>query len=284
MSGEERRKILERVASGELSPENAAELIDALNDRGPAKTTEDEKVTAIRVQGTFRTLRIEGDPSVKTAVAEGEHRARVENGTMIFDADPDDDGSGYVLFGPRPLRDRDRERNRERRRESRHRRRVSARVDLGAGRRFTWEGGRPPVLRIRMNPELPLEVDMTAGSARVEGITGPIVADLTAGSARFEGVRSPFRAEVDAGSVQVSGRFDRGDSAIRCTAGKVNLFLEKGSSVRIVARTTMGKVKLPDDNSWKGFIGAGKHEAVVGSGEGTLEVEATTGAVSVDVE
>lgn len=268
MSEEERRKILERVAAGDLSPTAGADLLEAISQRREAPVeTDDEAIARVRVLGTFRTVRIQGDQSVKTAVAEGEHRVRTENGTMIFDADPGDEGSGYVLLGPRPRRGR-----------------VHARIDLGRGRRFAWEGGRPPVLSIRMNPDLKLEVEMTAGSARVEGVRGPIVADLTAGSARFEGVRSPFMAEVDAGSVQVSGLFDQGDSSIRCTAGKVGITLEKGSSVRITARTTMGKVMLPDDDRWQTFIGAGKREVVVGNGDGTLELEATTGAVSVDLE
>lgn len=274
MSEEERRKILERVASGDLPPADAADLIAAIDRRTTTATANPEPhaVNSVQVIGTFRTLRIDGDPAVKSAVAEGPHRVRVENGTMIFDPDPDSDEPGYVLFGPRHQRDPRLEEFQTRRRHG----------------TFGWRGGafevrKPPVLTIRMNPDLPLEVQMTAGSARVRGVHGPIIADLTAGSARFEGVRAPFRAEVDAGSVNVSGKFDRGESAIRCTAGSVRLRLEKGSSVSITARSTFGKISLPGGRNWQG-IGGGKQELTIGAGDGRLDLEATTGAVAVEAE
>lgn len=282
MSDPERREILEKVASGEISPEDAADLLGALDKRASAVASDEasREVTSIRVSGTFRTLIIDGDPSVRTAVAEGPHRVHTDGTTMIFDTDLDEDEPSYVVFGPRG--------------ERRSRRSVEVGdINVRVGRRgFRWDSGRwnfsdlskRPALTIRMNPDLPLEVQMTAGSARVRGIHGPIVADLTAGSARFEGVRSPFRAEVEAGSVSVSGLFDRGESSVRCTAGSVRIRLERGSSVRIVARTTMGKVALPDNERWQGFIGGGKREYVVGSGEGNLDLEAITGAVAVEAD
>jgi hypothetical protein len=265
---EERRKVLDMVAAGELSPEEASRLLTSLDGRpeeASSRAIEPAagEIARVRVVGTFRNVRIEGDSSISTATATGPHKARLEEGTMVFEEDPDSEQDGYVIFGP----------------QARRPRRIRISADFGKGRTFRWQNP-PAVLHIRMNPELPLEVELTAGSARVWDVTGPIRANLTAGSARFEGVRSPFVAAVEAGSINVSGIFDRGDSEIRCTAGKVRIDLERGSSVKIAARANLGKVALPGGEEWQG-IGGGTRKTTVGGGSGTLDIEAVTGAVFV---
>src|SRR6266536_2076733 len=51
----------------------------------------------------------------------------------------------------------------------------------------TWE--REPwgrgELTVRMRPDLPLEVDLSAGQLRTDGMTGPLRFDVRAGSARI---------------------------------------------------------------------------------------------------
>lgn len=275
---DERRRILEMVASGTISSAEAADLLEALSqgeEEGPA--TFDEEIERVRVIGTFRSLRIEGDPSVKGAVAHGAHIARRENGTLVFEEDPEEENVGFMLFGPREAR-------REFRTPSG--RRVKIDADFGGGRRFRIDREfpfhRPPVLRIRMNPELALEVDITAGPVRVSGIKGPIKAEVAAGSGHFEDIRAPIDIACDAGSVVVEGVFDRGDSRVRCTAGKVRLRIERGSDVQVIARSTLGKISVPEGD-WGG-IGGGRKEFTVGDGKATLDVEATTGLVSIEVE
>ncbi|MBW3588184.1 MAG: hypothetical protein KY429_02060 [Actinobacteria bacterium] len=267
---QERRRILELVKDGAISPSEAAELLDALS-REPADeetselTTTHTGVTAVRVVGTFRALKIEGDSSVAGAIARGPHKARNDDGTLVFEEEYDPESPGFVLFGPA---------------SSGSRRKARINVDVG-GRSFRWDRElAPPVLKIRMNPNLPLEVDMTAGSVRVRDIVGPITATLAAGSGHFDGVRGPIRLSADAGSVKVSGIFDEGESEIRCTAGKVHVSLRRGSSVRITARATLGKILLPSGEQWAG-LGGGMKEVTVGGGKAKLDVEATTGLVTV---
>lgn len=267
VSDEKRRTILHKVASGALAPDEAAAMLDALekeeeSPRPPAPPVDTaEEVSAIKVRGSFRHLRIHGDPAVKAAVAEGPHVVRIEGGAMVFEEDPEDEA--FMLFGPR---------------EPGRSMRINS--DIRIGRRRFRIGGSPPELRIRMNPSLPLEIDITAGTARVENVTGPITAKLAAGSAWFEGVQSPFNASIDAGSLQVGGLFNRGNSTIRCTAGKVNIDLDKASDVQIKARATIGKISLPDGGEWSG-LGAGKRVMTIGKGEGKLDIEAITGSVIV---
>jgi hypothetical protein len=257
----EKRRILQMVADGEVDPDKAALLLAALERRGEPRPESSGEVARVRVLGTFKALRIEGDPSVKGAVAEGPHRVRHDGDTFIIEDDSDAEEASYVVFGPR------------------HRGRTIRVSGQIGDKRFSW-GNQAPAVRIRMNPELPLEVELTAGSARITGITAPVKASLTAGTARFEGIRSPFTAGIEAGSLRVKGLFDDGDSEIRCTAGKVDVDLEEGSNVRIRARATLGKISLPGGEDWSG-IGGGEKEVTIGKGKGFLDLEATTGKVTV---
>jgi hypothetical protein len=261
----EQELVFESIRSGNATPDEAIGLLLA-ETKAPARAVTaidiDQKINAIRVVGTFRTLRVEGDPSVHSAVAEGPHEVRTKDGVMIFEEYMDPEDQGFVVFGPRL------------------RRRIRGSFAIN-GKEYTIGRNAPLELRLRMNPELPLEIDMTAGSARVQGVSGPVRATIAAGSARFEDIRSPFVASVDAGSLNVRGLFDRGHSEIRCTAGRVRLEIEKGSSVRITARATLGRISLPKGKQWQG-IGGGRREVTLGEGEGTLDIEATTGAAIVE--
>ncbi|HVF12684.1 MAG TPA: hypothetical protein VNA87_06325, partial [Actinomycetota bacterium] len=230
---DEQRRILEQVATGELSPEEAARLMESLTPQQTQPPSQDysEEITGVRVVTTFKTVRIQGDPSVSGAVAQGEHRVRTQDGKMIFEEEENSEQPGYVLFGPRNRR-------------FRFAGTINGKkIQIGEGPDI------PPVLDIRMNPSLPLEIEMTAGTVNVNGVEAEITATITAGSGMFGGVRSPIKASVDAGSLNIQGVFDRGESNIRCTAGKVSVGLEPGSDVKIRARATLGKVSLPGGQS-----------------------------------
>jgi len=60
--------------------------------------------------------------------------------------------------------------------------------------------------------------------------------------------------------------------------GEVRVVLDKTSSVRIRARSTMGEV------SFENVEPAGKNEGMIGSGAGTLECDCTMGTIRVAVE
>jgi hypothetical protein len=244
---EARREILKQVAAGELSPEEAARRLDELEARGPVVVTTQipgERATRIRVVRTAGWAEIVGDPSVQEAVAEGPHSARRDGDTLIIEGEED-----------------------------------SAELP---GFRFSWRRGyhvrlgnvRP--LQVRVNPELPLEVEAQAGSLRVRGVRAPIRAEVQAGQTRIEGFASPLQLNVQAGSVRASGRLDHGSSRIKCEAGTVRVHLEPGSSVRVSARTTLGKISVdgrPERDGW-----------LVGGGDGSLDIETTMGAVRVSAE
>jgi len=278
------REILERVATGELSPEEAAERLADLDEtEAPspeeptprAPTTPYGDVARVKVIGSFRTTRITGDPDVKEVVVDGPHIVRRDGDTITIEDDKEDlvgDGDGPArAFAYATDTTGARFKFRSARRRSVH-------FGLGA---------KPEPLEIRMNPSLPLDVELAAGTLHVRGVRAPITADVSAGTARIEGVASPIDVNVAAGSVHIDGLLDRGNSKVRCEAGAVKIDLAKGSSVKITTRVGLGKVVVPDDAVESGgafFIGAGARKATLGDGTGTLDIEASLGKVEVRAE
>jgi hypothetical protein len=281
-----RRAVLERVARGELSPTEAASLLEEMESKesrepeadprdwaagwaqeagwesppAPAPAPSGEGVARLRVVRSIGTTDIIGDPSVREAVAEGPHVARREGDTLIIEGQ-DEYSLGMPGFffnnwaGSWQGEGRGRGRGR--------------RMHRHPG--FGWGDMTP--LRVRVNPDLPLEVDAQAGRVRIRGVHGPIRANVQAGSTDIVDFRGTLDLNAQAGSLSARGRLDHGASRIHCDAGSVRIHLERGSSVRVTGRSTLGKVVFdsPDARSpW-----------VVGGGEGTLDIDATMGAVRV---
>jgi len=241
----QQRDILSQVAAGALSPEEAAARLHELERRDTAEPGAVRRVRVVRQMGPAEVV---GDPSVREVTVEGPHNVRRE-------------GDLLVVCGESELRD--------------------------GGFSFGREAGRfalhmhdgPHQLLVRMNPALALEATVTAGTFRVRGVTGPIRAEVQAGSTRIEGAAGPLELSVQAGSLRAGGRILDGTSHIRCEAGSVHLHLERGSSARVVARTTLGKISLPRSAAW--IVGAGGREATIGTGRATIDIETTMGTVRV---
>ena len=289
------RRILSLVASGQLDPGEAADRLAAMEAGGPAAaepgpgsteettaptggahatdrpsdaplapsppTGDGRPVRRVRIASAFRTVYVNGDPGIQEAVAEGEHRANIVGDTITID--------GESLF-----------------------------EDLPSSFTFNTVWGRPRVrigapgalrpLVVRMNPELDLEVEVSAGSVRVAGVHGEINARCSAGNLRIEGFESPLDLTVAAGSISATGVLDSGKSHIQCDAGRVSVRLEEGSSVRVTSQANLGKVVVTGDSesSSRGarLTGSTQNTVTVGSGAGELSILCNLGAVMVDVE
>jgi hypothetical protein len=267
-----RREILTRVARGELTPEEGASLLDELERErsgppNPTRTTTDERpasaiatteLTKVRVERNFGSVTVIGDPSVKEAVAEGPHRAERVGDLLIIRSSLDDEG-GFVFS-----------------RGDRRRWRLDGLQSYAPGFR---------TLELRMNPELALEVVSQAGSVRIQGVHSAISAEVQAGSATADDFRGPLDISVQAGSFRGRGILAGGASHIRSEAGAVRLHLTGDSSVRIRARSTMGRIQLGDERTDDVFVlGGGSRELVLGAGEGTLDLDATMGSVRVTTD
>jgi hypothetical protein len=282
---DERRAVLERVARGEITPAEAASLLEDLESQAaerdprdwaadwqepqpagaPTGSTPtpapapDGAATRIRVIRTIGTADIVADPTVREAVAEGPHVARREGDTLVIEGQDDgfEMGPGFMFdWGSSE--------------QLRHRRRMMRRHHHG----FRW--GETAPLRVRVNPDLPLDVDAQAGRLRIRGVHGPIRANVQAGGTDISDFRGPLDLSVQAGSVTARGRLDQGASRVHCEAGSVRIHLERGSSVRVAAHATLGKVRFSHADH--------RQPWVIGAGEASLDIDATMGTVAVSAD
>jgi ferric-dicitrate binding protein FerR (iron transport regulator) len=135
-----------------------------------------------------------------------------------------------------------------------------------------------------MRPDLPLEVELSAGTLRTDGITGPLRFDVQAGSARIEHARGPLEATVAAGSIRVEAMLTEGSSRIRCDASSVRVHLERGSSVVIRARANLSKLSLPDRGVLGTWSPGEREEVKIGDGAATLDIDANMSNISVTAD
>jgi hypothetical protein len=237
MSKTDRREILSRVAAGTITPEEAAARLDAISREPEEPETAIHRVRVIKSLGTTEII---GDANVRDAVAEGQHRARIEGDTMIIEGQMIEEWGSFFFGHP--------------------------------------HSGGAERLVVRVNPSLSLDLQVQAGTVRVRGVEGPIRADLQAGSATIDGFSKPLDLTVQAGSVRASGRLDDGESRIACDAGSVNLYLERGSSVQMKARAHMGKVVLPGSTGALGAldatVGGGAASLLIETNMGSVKVTA----------
>jgi hypothetical protein len=265
------REILEAVAEGRMTPDEAAVLLeqrrggsgpgaDASPPPGPGPEHDDAGyqnggVAGVRITTTARTVRIIGDTTISEAEIEGHHRAWRDGDTLnISGGDDFGTGEGFSF--------------RSRRRSYRDWREWP---EMAEWRRIT-----EPLI-VRVNPRLAVAAELSAGSLSVIGMQGPVAADLAAGSARLEAVTGPLDVTARAGSVRIQGQLTSGTSRIRCDAGSVSIRLDPGSSVRVRAHVELGRVKF------RGQVAtpSGTCDVVVGAGEGLLDIEAAMASVDI---
>lgn len=294
----ERREILEGVAAGEIEPEEAARRLEALEASraaappepsapppppeppeppqppqppevavaaavaGPSAPPAGEggRARRVRVDVSIGSARIVGDPEVAEAEVSGPHQIRREGDTLVVECEPilaelseEQAAEGVFVFA------------------------------RGGGpwvRRFGLRRPRHSKTLIRVNRDLPLDVDVSAGSIVVHDVHGPIRCDVDAGSAKISGFRGPIEADVDAGALHASGVLAAGHSRIRCDAGSLRLTLEPGSDVRVRTDVGLGRleVRAPEPPVER----EGRREFTVGKGTATLDVEGELASIRID--
>jgi len=256
------REIIDQVASGKISPEEGAARLESLESVeaptparvieaiAPASSPTGSTTRKVRVTSVIGTAEIVGDPTVAFAVAEGPHRVRQDGDTMVIEQGPigEDDHFSFSRSDRRGVMDS---------------------IDFGRRK-----------IKVRMNPGLALSVQVNAGSLRIEGVHGPISGEVLAGQCRISDFSSTLDLAVQAGNVSASGRLDKGKSKVRCEMGNVAINLEQGSSVKVTAHTTMGKVAV-DAKGEQTVLGQSGREVSVGAGAATLDIECTMGNVRI---
>ncbi len=246
-----RREILRQVAAGQISAEEGAARLEALEGGGapavqpPPPPAAVPSVRQVKVVSRLGNTEVIGDSSVDYAVADGPHRVRQDGDTMVIEQSSLTEGTFEF-------------------------------IRRGAGSSRTPFGEK---LTIRMNPALRLAARVQAGNVRIDGIHGALTAEVHAGSCVVSDFRGPINLAAVAGNIEASGRLDSGASSIRCDMGEVKVTLARDSSVRINARSTFGEIAVEGD----GFSSEGL-PVKLGSGAGTLDIQCRMGSVRVEVE
>ncbi len=212
---------------------------------------EAEVVRARRVviRAVGRRVRIIGEPSVTTVSVDGAHVVRRDGATLTVTSEGELGASldGFTLMRSRSFEDvRD--------------------SLLGFGRE----------LAVRVNPDLEVDVEVTAGSVSVERVPKLSHVRVTAGSAKVLGAEGPLDLLVQAGSAKVDIRPTKGSSRLRVESGSLDVRIGAGSHVRVRSDSQLGKV------SWQGSTHQGTaDEVTLGTGAATLDLEVVMGSVQV---
>ncbi len=255
--GPDRREILEQVARGELTPEEADELLRG-DDAAPPSDAPSEpasELKRVKITAGFGAISVLGDPNVAEAEVDGLHSASVDGDTLVIrgDVEPDAPGTFAIHLGPR--------------------KKVRA-IRFGGAHAASS-------LRVRMNPSLALEAKLDAGPLSITGVHGSIRARSAAGPITVEDFDESLDVSVNAGAVRVIGKITRGESRIRSDAGAVRVELDPASSVHIFADAALGKVVLPGTQEPDRRRFGSRREAIIGAGDGTLRVETAMGSIHV---
>lgn len=245
--------ILEQVAAGTITPEQADEAIAAL----PPTTPEPEPVTPakrIMIRGGALKLTVVGDPTVSEAVAEGSHRLERDGDLLVVHTNP-----AVVNYSVEPPR--------------------SAFMNW-LGEVMNRDGGS---LVVRVNPALPLQVLVVGGALQLSGVHAGASIGVEAGSAQVSDGSGPLMLDVSTGSAKVNWTFT-GECRVRVDMGSAQVTARPDSNVTVTAEASFGQATVTTPDGTLKAAKDGPTVAVpVGAGEGTLAVRAQMGSAQVVV-
>lgn len=197
-------------------------------------------VERISVRAIGRRVRIIGETSVATLSADGPHVLR-RNGSVL---EVSSDGElGASLDGFSILRGATRSLDDFR--------------SLGLGKE----------LFLRVNPNVIVDVEVTAGSLNTERVPRLGKVRVTAGAAKLLDVTEINDALVQAGQATINGTITSGRSRIRAESGSLSITLGDASDVTVTGEAQLGKI------SWTGGHNGAGDEVVMGNGSAKLEIE-----------
>jgi hypothetical protein len=248
------RTLLEDVAAGRVDPAEAARRLDELRTEDRGRQAEGAvgppavpEVARLVVRGLSRSVHLIADPTVTTVSVDGPHSVHRDGSTLVVSGEVERLFPGDEAFSL-----------------------------LSSGR---WRELLPRTqsMTVRARPDLPVEVEVTAGSLTSEDMRALQRVRVTAGSAKVKGATEPIDVLVQAGSVDLTLQPTHGSSRVRCESGSVKLRLAKGSDVRLTTDVQLGKLTVHPPTFARG------DEVLVGTGTATLSLEVVMGSALVDV-
>lgn len=248
-------EILQAVANGELDPQQASERIAALppsaQDAGAA--LERQPVQRVVVRATGVRLTVLGDPAVAEAVAEGHHRMDRDGASLVVSTNP-----AEGMYSTQPQ-------------ESSF---LNWLTSIVVGQKLV----------VRVNPGLPVQVQLVGGSLDLRGLRAGATVTVEAGAAKLEEGTGPVDVNVLSGSASLDWVFT-GENTVRVDMGSANVVVRPESDVAITAQATLGQAVVKTDEGLYKAVGESTATApvTVGAGSGALHAVARMGSVTLTV-
>ncbi|MFN8167501.1 MAG: hypothetical protein U0S36_01810 [Candidatus Nanopelagicales bacterium] len=257
------RELLERVAAGEVAPDEAARLLDedpaapTLDRTGDLTASPSGTVAAVLIKAGGVKLTVVADPTVDTLVADGPHALRQDGATLVLEAPGTD---GWKTQPPPKY--------------------------LGWVPNVVWTAGRGEKVHVRVNPALPLTVDASASAVEILGTRAALTLGGSASSVKVRDHVGPVHGSTTMGSASVTGVIS-GPSDLTCELGSLDLRLQPGSDVAVTAYAEMGSLKVsrPDSrpDSFASYDGTSTQNVVAGAGSQPFGVTVRMGSASIVV-
>ncbi|MDR1712197.1 MAG: hypothetical protein LBR58_10170 [Propionibacteriaceae bacterium] len=263
MSTPDLTPILEELAAGRIDAAEAARRIDALKEAAPGPGPESQPqpqplidtgaetkttgVERVSLKAVGRKVVITGDTSVATASVDGQHVLRRNGNVLEISSESEPGSDGFSIFRP-PLN-------------------LDEWRSLALGKE----------LRVRMNPRVWLDVEVTGGVLTCADVKNLGKVRLTAGSAEITGFKEANDVLIQAGSANLRGRITNGQSRVRCETGQVTVALEEDSNVLIHAEAQLGAINW---NPAQGEV----DEVVLGNGTARLDIGVVMGWAQLKLE
>jgi hypothetical protein len=205
-------------------------------------------VQRVIIRAIGRRVRLIGEPAINGVAVDGPHVIKRDGDTLAINSDGD---MGVSIDGFSMLRNR------------------------SVGDLKSHVNGFAKELSIRVNPSLQVEIEVTGGSVVAERLPGLTRVRVTAGTAKVSDVEGPIDLLVQAGSATLDAQLTKGRSRVRVESGAVNVTLRRGSDVRVHTEAQLGRV------TWTGAVNGQSKDVEIGRGRGALDVEVLVGTAQI---
>ncbi|MEV6281885.1 hypothetical protein [Kribbella sp. NPDC051770] len=230
---------------------------DSVVDEAPAEEEVEEEVQhsnvpvpsgvqRVTIRAVGRRVRLIGESAITGVAVDGPHVIKRDGSTLAINSEGD---MGVSLDGFSMLRNP---------------------TDLKA-----HVNGFAKELSIRVNPMLEVEVEVTGGSVVAERLPGLTRVRVTAGTAKVHDVDGPIDMLVQAGSAHLDAQVTKGRSRVRIESGAATVNLRRGSDVRVHTESQLGRV------TWAGAVNGQSKDVEIGRGRAALDVEVLVGSAQI---
>jgi hypothetical protein len=226
----------------DVVPDEAAEPVEEEHSNVPIPSG----VQRVTVRAIGRRVRLIGEPAVNGVAVDGPHVIKRDGDTLAISSEGD---MGVSIDGFSMLRNP---------------------TDLKA-----HVNGLAKELSIRVNPHLQVEVEVTGGSVNAERLPGLTRVRVTAGTAKVADVDGPIDVLVQAGSAQLDAQITKGRSRVRVESGTAQVALRRGSDVHVHTEAQLGRV------TWAGAVSGQSKDVEIGRGRAALDVEVLVGTAQI---